>query len=63
MKENIKEAGVVMAKCRSSNRPYGIRMEKRLDSLQKTDKDTVLGGISDEIQNRRNNGSGCRNIF
>lgn len=33
MKENVKEASVVMAKCSSSHRPYGIRIEKRTDNV------------------------------
>jgi hypothetical protein len=33
MKENVKEASVVMAKCRQSKMPFGIRIEKRTDNV------------------------------
>lgn len=31
MREDVREANVVMAKCRTSQRPYGIRIEKRMN--------------------------------
>ena len=33
MKENVKQASVVMAKCFSSHRTYGIRVEQRTDNV------------------------------
>ena len=33
MKETMNQATVVMAKCRRSNQPYGIRMEKKRDGV------------------------------
>jgi len=31
VREDVREANVVMAKCRTSQRPYGIRIEKRMN--------------------------------
>lgn len=33
LKENIREASVVMAKCRASHRTYGIRIERKMDNV------------------------------
>ena len=33
MKETMNEATVVMAKCRRSKQPFGIRMEKKKDGV------------------------------
>lgn len=33
MGKNVKEASVVMAKCRKSKMPFGIRIEKRMDNV------------------------------
>ena len=33
LKENIREASVVMAKCRASHRTYGIRIERKRDNV------------------------------
>ena len=33
MKKDVREANVVMAKCKSSKRPFGIRIEKRMDNV------------------------------
>ncbi len=41
MKETMNQATVVMAKCRRSNQPYGIRMEK-----SETEYGIVLGHLS-----------------
>lgn len=41
MKETMNQATVVMAKCRRSNQPYGIRMEKKRDGVW-----YVLGHLS-----------------
>lgn len=33
MREDVREASVVMAKCNKSHRPYGIRIERRTDNI------------------------------
>ncbi len=33
VRENVKEASVVMAKCRMSHRSYGIRIERRMNQV------------------------------
>lgn len=33
MREDVREANVVMAKCKSSKRPFGIRIEKRINNV------------------------------
>lgn len=33
MREDVREANVVLAKCRNSHRTFGIRIERRLDNV------------------------------
>lgn len=33
MREDVREANVVMAKCKSAKRPFGIRIEKRTNNV------------------------------